>query len=170
MLGQIQQVIPALRPIELLVGLAALQNDEDRQDPHSAGALPVSGATADRGHRAVGAAAEPALAEGIGDNVVSNNATRAAARELGIPQVERVKRASPGSRAGARAARGQHQRHAHGGPLPVRARADAQLRRGRELLEGHHCPQRATEARQQILNFFSTALAGGAPQIIDPLP
>ena len=38
------------------------------------------------------------------------------------------------------------------------------------LLEGHHCPQRATESRAQILEFFAGALAGGAPQIVDPLP
>ena len=38
------------------------------------------------------------------------------------------------------------------------------------LLEGHHCPQRATESRAQILQFFTGALAGGAPRIIDPLP
>ena len=38
------------------------------------------------------------------------------------------------------------------------------------LLEGHHCPQRGTEARAQILQFFAEALAGGAPRIVDPLP
>jgi hypothetical protein len=38
------------------------------------------------------------------------------------------------------------------------------------ITEPHHCPQRATEAAGQILHFFSTALSGGAPVILDPLP
>ncbi len=168
-LGQIQQVIPALRPIELLVGLAALQNDEDRQDPHLLARylyrerLPIAGISP--------SAQPPSLlwTEGIGDTVVSNNATRAAARELGIPQVQRVKRASPGLE--------QVPAPLAGNIGPTRTAGHFQYVPSQTpscvavgLTQGHHCPQRATEARQQILTFFSTALAGGAPQIIDPLP
>jgi hypothetical protein len=168
-LGQIHEVIPALRPIELLVGLAALQNDEDRQDPHFLARhlyrdrLPIAGLPP--------SAEPPSLLwlEGIGDTVVSNNATRAAARELGIPQVQRVKRASPGQAEV---------------PAPLSGNISATRTAGHfqyepaltpgcvavGLLEGHHCPQRATESRTQILQFFAGALAGGAPPIIDPLP
>lgn len=168
-LGLVQQVIPALRPIELLVGLAALQNDEDRQDPHFLARylyrepLLIEGLSP--------SALPPSLlwTEGIGDNVVSNNATRAAARELGIPQVQRVKRASPGL--------SQVPAPLSGNIGPTRTAGHFQYDPALTpscvavgLLEGHHCPQRATEGRQQILQFFSSALSGGAPQIIDPLP
>ena len=168
-LGQIGGFLPALRPIELLVGLAAMQNDEDRQDPHFLARhlyedrLPIAGLPV--------SAEPPSLLwiEGIGDNVVSNNATRAAARELGIPQVQRVKRASPGLEQV---------------PAPLAGNVSATRTAGHfqyepaltpscvaiGLLEGHHCPQRGTEARAQILQFFAEALAGGAPRIVDPLP
>jgi hypothetical protein len=166
--SQVQGFIPQLRPIELLVGLAALQNDEDRQDPHFLARhlyrdrLPIAGIAP--------GALPPSLLwiEGIGDTVVSNNATRAAAWELGIPPVERVKRAFPGLEAV---------------PAPLSGNIDG-LRTGGHfqyepaftpscvavgLSQGHHCPQRATEARQQILHFFATAL-GGTAEIVDPLP
>jgi hypothetical protein len=168
-LGQVHAFLPALRPIQLLVGLAALQNDEDRQDPHFLARhlyrdrLPIAGIPP--------SAQPPSLLwlEGIGDTVVSNNATRAAARELGIPQVQRVKRASPGLAQV---------------PAPLSGNVPATRTAGHfqyepaltpscvavGLLEGHHCPQRATESRTQILQFFAGALSGGAPQIIDPLP
>jgi hypothetical protein len=166
---QIQGFIPDLRPVELLVGLAALQNDEDRQDPHLLARhlyrdrLPIAGI-------APGTPPTSLLwTEGIGDNVVSNNATRAAARELGIPQVERVKRASPGLESV---------------PAPLAGNVGATRTAGHfqfdppftpscvdvGLTEGHHCPQRAVEGRNQILHFFSTALSGAAPEIVDPLP
>jgi hypothetical protein len=168
-LGQIQAVLPDLRPIELLVGLAALQNDEDRQDPHFLARhlyrdrLPIAGISP--------SAAPPSLLwlEGIGDTVVSNNATRAAARELGIPQVQRVKRASPGQE--------QVPAPLAGNISPTRTAGHFQYEPALTpscvavgLLEGHHCPQCATESRAQILQFFAGALAGGAPPIIDPLP
>jgi hypothetical protein len=169
-LTQIHAFLPALRPIELLVGLAALQNDEDRQDPHFLARylyrerLPIAGIPA--------SAPPPSLLwlEGIGDTVVSNNATRAAARELGIPQVERVKRASPGldrvaaplagNMVGGTRTAGHFQYDPPNTPSCVAS----------ATLEGHFCPQRATEARTQILQFFSGALSGAAPTIVDPLP
>lgn len=169
-LDQLQGFIPGLRPIELLVGLAAMQNDEDRQDPHLLARhlyrdrLPIAG---------ISPTAPPTSLlwiEGIGDGIVSNNATRSAARELGIPQVERVKRASPGL---------------DSMPAPLSANIGPTTTAGHFQYipaatpscigvvfsnPGHHCPQRATEGRNQILNFFSTALGGGPPVIIDPLP
>jgi hypothetical protein len=170
-LDQIQAFLEDLRPIELLVGLAALQNEEDRQDPHLLARhlyrerLPIAGIDP--------SAPPPSLlwTEGIGDHVVSNNATRAAARELGIPQVERVKRASPGLEQVAAPLSGnvggtRTAGHFQFVPGSTPSCANAVP----PLLEGHHCPQRATEGRQQILHFFSTALAGGAPEIVDPLP
>lgn len=165
----IQVFLPTVRPIELLVGLAAIQNDEDLQDPHHLARhlyrerLPIAGIPA--------GAPPPSLLwlEGVGDNVVSNNATRAAARELGIPQVGHVRRASPvleqvaaplAGNVGPGRTAGHYQYEPAETPSCV---ASGQL-------EGHYCPQRATEAREQILHFFATALAGGAPEIVDPLP
>jgi len=168
-LSQIRAFLPDLRPIDLLVGLAAMQNDEDRQDPHYLARhlyrdrLPIAGVAPD--------AQPPSLLwiEGIGDTVVSNNATRAAALELGIPQVERVKRAFPGlevlaaplaGNVGGTRTAGHFQYDPPFTPSCVAI----------NLMQGHHCPQRATEARQQILHFFATALDGGPPEIVDPLP
>lgn len=165
----VQQVLAELRPIQLLVGLAAMQNDEDRQDPHLLARylyrerLPIAGISP--------SAQPPSLlwTEGIGDNVVSNNGTRAAARELGIPQVERVKRASPGlERVPAPLSANVSPTRTAGHFQFVPAQTPSCVAVG--LTEGHHCPQRATEGRQQILEFFSTALSGAPPRIIDPLP
>jgi len=169
-INQIHSFIPDMRPIELIVGLAALQNDEDRQDPHFLARYLYRDRQAIAGIPA--SAPPPSLLwlEGIGDTVVSNNATRAAARELGIPQVERVKRASPGldrvsaplagNMAGGARTAGHFQYDPPNTPSCVSS----------ATLEGHFCPQRATEARTQILQFFSTALSGVAPTIVDPLP
>jgi hypothetical protein len=168
-LGQVQAFLPQLRPIQLLVGLAAMQNDEDRQDPHYLARhlyrerLAIAGVAP--------GAPPPSLLwiEGIGDTVVSNNATRAAALELGIPQVERVKRAFPGLAsvpAPLAANVGPTRTAGHFQYLPPETPSCVAV----NLMQGHHCPQRASEARQQILHFFATALAGGAPQIVDPLP
>jgi hypothetical protein len=164
--GQIQGVIPDLRPIELLIGLAALQNDEDRQDPHFLARhlyrdrLPIAGIAP--------SAPPPSLlwTEGIGDNVVSNNATRAAARELGIPQVERVKQATPGLEAVPAPLSGNM---AGGARTAGHFQFDATYCASIGIPEGHHCPQRSPHGRQQILHFFSTAL-GGTAEIVDPLP
>lgn len=168
-LGQVQAFLPALRPVQLLVGLAAMQNDEDRQDPHYLARhlyrdrLPIAG---------IAPGAQPSSLlwiEGIGDTVVSNNATRAAGQELGLPQVERVQRAVPGletvpaplsANVSPTRTAGHFQYLPSGTPSCV---AVGQL-------QGHRCPQQASEGRQQILHFFSTALDGGAPEIVDPLP
>jgi hypothetical protein len=167
---QIQAFLPALRPVELIVGLAAIQNDEDRQDPHLLARylyrdrLPIAGIPPSQ--------PPPSLLwlEGIGDSLVSNNATRAAARELGIPQVRRVRRETPvltqvdaplvGNIGPTRTA-GHFQYEPSATPSCVNVFHQP---------EAHYCTQAALEARTQILHFFEMALAGQAPEIIDPLP
>jgi hypothetical protein len=163
-------VLPAARPGDILVGLAALESDMDRQDSHLLARhlyrepLAVLGRTG---------TTPPSLLwlEGIGDSLVTNNSTRAAAAELGIPLVRPV----------------QH-------PTPVLEEADAPLSENiapdvtaghfqydpvntpscRDLFfqfEGHFCPQIALEAEEQTLHLFETALDPGAsPEIIDPFP
>lgn len=169
-IGEIQQFVPAMRPAELIVGLAAIQNDEDRQDPHLLARhlyrerLPIAGIAA--------SAAPPSLLwlEGIGDSLVSNNATRAAARELGIPQIGSVRRQTPTL---------DHEAAPLSGNIsPIRTAGHYQYEPSqtpscRDVFhqsEGHYCAQIALEAQQQILRFFATALTGGAPEILDPLP
>lgn len=165
----IQVFLPTVRPVELLVGLAALQNDEDLQDPQHLARhlyrerLPIAGIPSD--------APPPSLLwlEGVGDNVVSNNATRSAALALGIPQVGNVRAPSPVLEQAAAPLAGNvgpTRTAGHYQYLPTET--PSCVTSGQ--LEGHYCPQRATEARTQILRFFETALGGGAPEILDPLP
>jgi hypothetical protein len=96
---------------------------------------------------------------------VPNNATRSAARELGIPSVRKLR-----------------------DPSPVLTEVDSPLRANLAPdrtsghfqydpnltcspgSEGHYCPQTAPLAQQQRLHFFQTALQGVAPEIIDPVP
>lgn len=168
-LAELQGFLPTTRPTDFFVGLAALQNDQDRQDSYFLARhfyrerLAIPGVPA--------GALPPSLLwiEGIGDHVVPNNATRAAAEELGIPQVGNVRRVSPlleqeaaplAGNVGPTRSAGHYQYEPTQTPSCVAA----------GQLEGHYCPQRATEARAQILRFFETALSGAAPEIVDPLP
>jgi hypothetical protein len=169
-LGQIQSVIPALRPVELIVGLAALQNDEDRQDPHLLAhhlyrdRLPIVGLSP--------ALPPPSLLwlEGVGDSLVSNNATRAAARELGIPQVRRIRRETPVLAQVDAPYAGNIGPTRTAGHFQYEPMATPSCRDVFHQLEGHYCAQISTEARAQILHFFEMALDGDAPEIVDPLP
>ncbi|MEN8183133.1 MAG: hypothetical protein ABFS46_11425 [Myxococcota bacterium] len=163
-------LVPGARPGQILIGLAAVQNDSDRQDSYFMARhlyrerLEVAG---------LEGSLPPNLLwlEGIGDSLVSNTATRAAADELGIPLLRPVQRATP-----------------------VLEEADAPLSENlgpdltaahfqydppatpscRDLFgefEGHFCPQIALEAEAQTLHFFSTALdPTQAAEIIDPFP
>ncbi len=165
LLGNIQGLIQDASPALILTGLAALQNDADRYDPHFRARhlyrepLAVEGQTDDT---------PPSLLwiEGIGDNIVSNTGTRSAARELGIPQVGNVR-----------------------APTPILSRVEAPLAGNLApgltaghyqylpaetpscglFAEGHFCPQGGPEVDGQILHFFATALEGEA-EILDPLP
>jgi hypothetical protein len=151
----------------LLVGLAALQNDTDRDDPIFLARHLYREPLAVPGQADL---VPPSLLllEGIDDSIVSNNATRSAADELGIPQVEPVEgltsflpradaplagNVAPGVTAG------HFQYRAVMTPSCVAALQ----------LEGHYCPQVASEAAEQILHFFATADAGAA-EIVNPLP
>ena len=169
-IGSIQQFVPALRPVELIVGLAAIQNDEDRQDPHLLARhlyrerLAIAGIPA--------SARPPSLLwlEGIGDHLVSNNGTRAAARELGIPQVGHARRETPVLEHVPAPLSGNVSATRTAGHYQYEPAETPSCRDVFHQLEGHYCAQVSLEAQQQILRFFSTALAGGAPEIIDPLP
>jgi hypothetical protein len=165
LLNQLQTLLPEAPPSLLMVGLAALQNDGDRDDPYFLARhlyrepLAVAGQTD---------LVPPSLLwlEGVGDSLVSNNATRAAAGELGIPQLGPVVEAAsflpavtgPVAENVAPGVTGAHFQY-----LPTAT--ESCLRAGQ--LEGHYCPQIADEAEDQTLHFFATA-AEGAAEIIDP--
>jgi len=164
-LGEIQQLLPGAPPTLLIAGLAALQNDGDRDDPIFLARHLYREPLAVPG---LGGATPPSLLwiEGIGDSVVSNNGTRSAADELGVPQVRPV--AAPasflpqvdaplsGNFAGG--VTGGHFQY-----LPSATPSCVEVRQ----LEGHYCPQIADEAELQTLHFFASAQAGGA-EIVDP--
>lgn len=151
-LAGFQDLIPEGRPATLLAGFAALQSDADRDDPALLARhlyrepLAVEGLADD-------VPASLLWIEGVGDRVVSNTATRAAARELGIPLLRSAAgNVAPGVTAG------HFQYRPDTTPSCVTS----------GQTEAHYCPQSALEAEAQILHFFA-APEGGAPEILDPL-
>ena len=161
-----RDLIPDGRPGVLLVGFAALQGDADRDDPEFLARhlyrepLPVEGQSDD-------VPASLLWIEGVGDAIVSNTATRAAADELGIPLVQPVveatsfeaQLAAPVAENVAAGVAGGHFQY-----LP--ASTPSCVASGQT--EGHDCPQSAPEAEAQILHFFASA-GEGAPEILNPL-
>jgi hypothetical protein len=150
----------------LLVGLAALQNDVDRDDPIYLARHLYREPLAVAGQADL---VPPSLLwlEGVDDSIVSNNATRSAADELGIPQVEPVEGAvsflpSADAPLASNVAPGVTGGHFQYRPVLTPSCVDA------FQLEGHYCPQVASEAAEQILHFFATADAGA--EIVSPLP
>jgi dienelactone hydrolase len=151
-LAAFEGLIPEARPGALLAGFAALQSEADRDDPALLARHLYREPLAARGQRDV---VPPSLLwiEGVGDRVVSNNATRAAAAELGIPRVRKARdNLAPGVTAG----------HFQYAPESTPSCVDS----GQS--EAHYCPQSALEAEAQILHFFAGA-ARGEPEILDPL-
>lgn len=166
-LGGLQVLLPDAEPRLLLVGFAALQNDADRDDPQYLARhlyrapLEVAGQS-DRD--------PPSLLwiEGVGDRVVSNTATRAAAHELGLPQVEPVEERASSAPPRPAPLRGNLGEGRTGGHFQYRPLSTPSCLAALEF-EGHFCAQRATEAAAQTLHFFETAAAGSA-EIVSPLP
>jgi len=164
----IQTLVPEARPSQILWALAVLQNDADRDDSHYLARhlyrdrLEIQG---------LSAALPPSLLwlEGIGDSLVSNTATRAAARELGIPLLHPAARSTPvleevpapvvdNIAPGVSAAHMQYD--------PAHTPSCVQFFE----FEGHFCPQIALEAELQTLHLFSTALDPNLPpEIVNPL-
>lgn len=165
-LGGLQLLLPDAEPRLLLVGFAALQNDADREDPQYLARhlyrepLEVEGQS-DR--------EPPSLLwiEGVGDRVVSNTATRAAAYELGLPQVEPVEERASSAPPLLAPVRGNLGANLTGGHFQYRPLSTPSCLAAFEF-EGHFCPQRAEEAAAQTLHFFATAAAGSA-EIVSPL-
>jgi len=161
-------LVPGARPVQILIGLAAIQNDADRQDPH------LLARHLYREPLAVAGQADtvpPSLLwhEGIGDSLVTNNSTRAAADELGIPLVRPVARATPVLEEVEAPLAGNVAPGVTAGHFQYDPPATPSCRDVFGELEGHFCPQIALEAELQTLHFFETALdPSRAAEIIDP--
>jgi poly(3-hydroxybutyrate) depolymerase len=166
LLAQIEGFIPGVRPVQTLTGLSLFQAAYDGQDPHSYARFVNRAPLV---FPSLPGARAPSIlwTEGIGDTFVPNNATRSAARELGIPTMRKVRHASPVLTevdAPLRANIAADRTSAH-------FQYDPATTPGCYLgEEGHYCPQTSFAAQQQRLHFFQTALQGPAPELIDPIP
>lgn len=166
LLTTLEDFIGQVRPVQTLVGLSLFQHGYDAQDPHSFARFLYASPVAIAGFPA---ALRPSvlLTEGIGDTFVPNHATRSAARELGLLSVRPLRRSSPVLQEV---------------DPPLVANASPSRTAGHVQFEpattpgcfaggeGHFCPQTAPIAQAQRLHFFETALDGGAPEILAPLP
>jgi dienelactone hydrolase len=167
LLGGILAALPGARPRDIVAGLAALQNEQDRDDPALLARYlyrePLSiGGLADT--------TPPSLLwiEGIGDSLVPNVATEATAVSLGIPTMRPVASPSPvltevDGPLQQNIAPGVTAAHFQYDP----AQTPSCVAAGQT--EGHFCAQIALELDQQVLHFYATALAGAA-EIAEYLP
>lgn len=159
-------IMPELRPTELWVGLSLFQLGFDWQDGHTylkhlyrEPLLPFAGSSD---------VTPPSTlwTEGIGDSLVPNNATRAMAVELGVPQVGPAARVIPmleqvaaplSNNLAPGLTAGYFQYDPATTPYCVNTPQP----------EGHYCPQSAPEARAQRLHLLESALLGN-PEIVEP--
>jgi hypothetical protein len=167
LLGNVLLALPGARPRDVIAGFAALQNEQDRDDPAQLARylyrqpLAISG---------LADTTPPSLLwiEGIGDSLVPNVATRASAVALGIPTLRPVADSSPvltevDAPLSENIAAGVTAGHFQYDPATTPSCVTA------GQTEGHFCAQIADEAKSQVLHFFATALSGAA-EIVDPLP
>lgn len=173
-----------LSPVDVWVVLALIQSIFDPQEPHLfAPHLYRQPLAIDPPQRA-----SVLVVEGVDDSLVPNHATRALARALG-PLVQLVpsngERGADGERAvlGLETARGRLAGNVDAdttagfyefvpqgvaGVTPTPGCSSPPLSE-RSAREGHFCAQSAAEALRQRSQFFRSALAGGAPEIVDPV-
>jgi hypothetical protein len=165
-LDQLSAFLPLIRPVELWVGLSLFQAAFDPQDGHTflrhmhrEPLLPFAGSDD---------AVPPSTLwiEGTGDTYVPNNASRAAAIELGLPHVRPLTAPVPGL--------AQVDAPVSGNLGPGLTTGYFQYAPATTPwcdwwgeLEPHFCAQSADEAKAQRLHFLETGLDGAA-EIIDP--
>ena len=167
LLDDILLALPGARPRDVIAGLAALQNEQDRDDPALLARYLYREPLAIAG---LADTTPPSLLwiEGIGDSLVPNVATEASAVSLGIPTVRPVASPSPvltevDAPLQENIAPGVTAGHFQYDPAQTPSCVTA------GQTEGHFCAQIALELDQQVLHFYATALAG-APEIADFLP
>ncbi|MDH3684949.1 MAG: hypothetical protein OEP95_01915 [Myxococcales bacterium] len=160
--------LPQVRPMELWVGLSLFQLDYDPQDGHNflrhlyrEPLLPFVGSSD-------ATPTHTLWTEGVGDTLVANNATRAAAIEVGVPHVLPVAEPVPGLEQISAPVVGNLPGGLTGGFFqydPATTPSCVAV----DQPEGHFCAQTADEAQGQRLHFFETALEG-TPEILSLLP
>jgi hypothetical protein len=163
LLTNILAALPGSRPADVIAGLALVQNAQDRDDPMLLARNLYRAPLAVEGQTDT---TPPSLLwiEGIGDSLVPNTATRAAAVELGIPTVRPV----PGPSPVLTEVDAPIQENLAAGVTAGHFQYDPALTPGCNAQpEGHFCAQGASEVVDQLLHFFATALLGSA-EIIDP--
>jgi len=158
--------LPGSRPRDVIPGLALVQNAQDRDDTMLLARRLYLDPLVVPGQLDT---TPPSLLwiEGIGDSLVPNTATRAAAVELGIPTVRPAPGPSPvltevDAPLSGNIAAGVTSGHFQYDPAQTQSCIDTNEQ------EGHFCAQSADEVVDQMLHFFDTALSGTA-EIIDPL-
>jgi hypothetical protein len=167
-LSQITTFLSQLKPTELWVGLSLFQAAFDPQDGHTylrhlyqEPLLPFAGSSDVTPPSTI-------WTEGVGDTLVPNNASRAMARELGIPHVRPVEVAVPGLEQVDAPLAGNIAPGITAGYFQFRPSDTPDCRdRVPPQLEGHYCAQSSAEAKRQRLHFLLTALDGDA-EIVDP--
>lgn len=166
LLQELEGFVAGARSVQTLTGLSLFQHAYDDQDPHSFARFLYRAPLSIAG---LPGARPPSLlwTEGIGDSFVPNNATRSAARELGIPSVRRLRRSSPVLQEVDAPLSANLAPDRTGGHFQYDPASTPGCGAGEE---GHYCPQTAPLAQAQRLHFFTTARAGPAPEIVDPLP
>jgi dienelactone hydrolase len=159
--------LPGARPRDVIAGFAALQIEQDRDDPYLMARYLYREPLAIEG---LSDTTPPSLLwiEGIGDSLVPNFATRATAVELGLPTLPPVAVSSPvltevAAPVASNIAPGVTGAHAQYDPATTESCLDA------GQAEGHFCAQISSEAEAQVEHLFETALEG-APEIVRTLP
>jgi hypothetical protein len=167
--------IDDLNATDVWVALALLQTLLDPQDPN------LHAPFLWRERLALGGTQRRAsvlLVEGVGDGFVPNHSTEALGVAFGGMAVLEPGRASvPGFESVRAPLAGNIDGETTGAlvqwtPLGVAGRLATQgcsePLAGPVAWEGHHCAQSAFESRVQRAEFFSSALRGGAPVVVDP--
>jgi hypothetical protein len=164
----ISSVYPTITQGDFYAGIALVQMLFDRQDSLNLArfiyAQPLELGSAAR--------ASVLLTEGLGDTLVPSYATRAAASQLGIPQLLPHAEDVPFLASAAAPLRGNVTQTSSAALFQfvpagyVGAMVTPGCMAGAEV-EGHYCAQTALEALRQRIHFFQTALVG-VPEIIEP--
>jgi len=165
-----------LSPTDVWVALALFQTILDPQDPHLHAPflwrerLALSGSSR---------RASVLLVEGVGDGFVPNHTTEALAVALGGIALAEPGRASlPGLEPARLPLAGNIDAETTGAlvqwtPLGIAGREPtpgcSEAIAGPIAWEGHYCAQSALESSRQRAAFFTSALSGRAPVVVDPL-
>jgi hypothetical protein len=165
----ISSAFPTITQGDFYAGIALVQMVFDRQDSLNLArfmyAQPLELGSAAR--------ASVLMTEGLGDTLVPSYATRAAASQLGIPQLLPHAEDVPFLASAAAPLLGNVTQASSaalfqfvpngylGATVTPGCMASGEV-------EGHYCAQTAVEALRQRIRFFQTALTG-VPEIIDPL-